>query len=391
MNAAAAESLRPSDEEEAQILDTIERWVDKEVRPIAKKFDQADEYPFDLVEQMKELGLFGATISQEYGGLGLSATCYARLVSTISAAWMAPTGIFNSHLIMAQAVERHGTEEQKSDLLPRFATGELRGGIGLTEPGAGTDLQSIRTVAVRDGDHYVVNGTKTWITNGVHGTCFAVLVKTDPDAEPRHRGMSLFICERGAGFTVGKKLKKLGYRSIDSAELVFDGHRVPAARLVGGEEGRGFQHAVGGLELGRINVAARGVGLATGALQDALRYAQQRQTFGRPIAQHQAIQLKLADMATRAEAARLLVEQAARKYDTGARCDLEAGMAKLYASEAAVSNSLDAMRIFGGYSYSVDYDVERYYRDAPLMCIGEGTNEMQRIIIARQLVQRHPA
>ena len=391
MNAAAAESLRPSDEEEAQILDTIERWVDKEVRPIAKKFDQADEYPFDLVEQMKELGLFGATISQEYGGLGLSATCYARLVSTISAAWMAPTGIFNSHLIMAQAVERHGTEEQKSDLLPRFATGELRGGIGLTEPGAGTDLQSIRTVAVRDGDHYVVNGTKTWITNGVHGTCFAVLVKTDPDAEPRHRGMSLFICERGEGFTVGKKLKKLGYRSIDSAELVFDGHRVPAARLVGGEEGRGFQHAVGGLELGRINVAARGVGLATGALQDALRYAQQRQTFGRPIAQHQAIQLKLADMATRVEAARLLVEQAARKYDTGARCDLEAGMAKLYASEAAVSNSLDAMRIFGGYSYSVDYDVERYYRDAPLMCIGEGTNEMQRIIIARQLVQRYPA
>jgi len=391
MNAAAAESLRPSDEEEAQILDTIERWVDKEVRPIAKKFDQADEYPFDLVEQMKELGLFGATISQQYGGLGLSATCYARLVSTISAAWMAPTGIFNSHLIMAQAVERHGTEEQKSDLLPRFATGELRGGIGLTEPGAGTDLQSIRTVAVRDGDHYVVNGTKTWITNGVHGTCFAVLVKTDPDAEPRHRGMSLFICERGEGFTVGKKLKKLGYRSIDSAELVFDGHRVPAARLVGGEVGRGFQHAVGGLELGRINVAARGVGLATGALQDALRYAQQRQTFGRPIAQHQAIQLKLADMATRVEAARLLVEQAARKYDTGTRCDLEAGMAKLYASEAAVSNSLDAMRIFGGYSYSVDYDVERYYRDAPLMCIGEGTNEMQRIIIARQLVQRHPA
>ena len=390
MNAAAAESLRPSDEEEAQILDTIERWVDKEVRPIAKKFDQADEYPFDLVEQMKELGLFGATISQQYGGLGLSATCYARLVSTISAAWMAPTGIFNSHLIMAQAVERHGTEEQKSDLLPRFATGELRGGIGLTEPGAGTDLQSIRTVAVRDGDHYVVNGTKTWITNGVHGTCFAVLVKTDPDAEPRHRGMSLFICERGEGFTVGKKLKKLGYRSIDSAELVFDGHRVPAARLVGGEEGRGFQHAVGGLELGRINVAARGVGLATGALQDALRYAQQRQTFGRPIAQHQAIQLKLADMATRVEAARLLVEQAARKYDTGARCDLEAGMAKLYASEAAVSNSLDAMRIFGGYSYSVDYDVERYYRDAPLMCIGEGTNEMQRIIIARQLVERNP-
>jgi len=391
MNAAAEHLAGANADEEAQVIESIERWVEREVRPIAKKFDHADEYPFDLVEQMKELGLFGATISTEYGGLGLSASCYARVVSTISAAWMAPTGIFNSHLIMAQAVERNGTEAQKRELLPRFATGELRGGIGLTEPDAGTDLQGIRSVAVRDGDDYVINGTKTWITNGVYGTCFAVLVKTDPEAKPRHRGMSLFICERGEGFTIGKKLKKLGYRSIDSAELVFDNHRVPATRLIGGEEGRGFHHAVGGLELGRINVAARGVGLATGALQDALRYAQQRSTFGKPIAQHQAIQLKLADMATRAEAARLLVEQAARKYDTGVRCDLEAGMAKLHASEAAVSNSLDAMRIFGGYSYSIDYDVERYYRDAPLMCIGEGTNEMQRIIIARQLVERHPA
>jgi alkylation response protein AidB-like acyl-CoA dehydrogenase len=382
---------RATPDEEAQVLDTIERWVEKEVRPIARRFDQADEYPFELVEQMKELGLFGATIPQAYGGLGLSASCYARLVTTIAAAWMAPTGIFNSHLIMAQAVERAGTDEQKRELLPRFATGELRGGIGLTEPDAGTDLQAIRTVARRDGDQYVIDGTKTWITNGVYGTCFAVLVKTDPEAQPRHKGMSLFICEKGPGFAVGRKLKKLGYRSIDSAELVFDGFRVPAARLVGGAEGRGFQHAVGGLELGRINVAARGVGLAAGALQDALRYAQQRRTFGKPICQHQAIQLKLADMATRVEAARLLVEQAARKYDTGVRCDLEAGMAKLFASEAAVANSLEAMRVFGGYSYSVDFDVERYYRDAPLMCIGEGTNEMQRVIIARQLVERHPA
>jgi alkylation response protein AidB-like acyl-CoA dehydrogenase len=377
--------------EEAQVLDSIERWVEREVRPIARRFDNADEYPFELVEQMKELGLFGATISPLYGGLGLSAGCYARLVATISAAWMAPTGIFNSHLIMAQAVERHGTEEQKRELLPRFASGELRGGIGLTEPDAGTDLQGIRSVARREGGHYVINGTKTWITNGIHGSCFAVLVKTDPEAQPRHRGMSLFICEKGEGFSVGRKLKKLGYRSIDSAELVFDGHRVPAARLVGGTEGRGFQQAVGGLELGRINVAARGVGLATAALADALRYAQQRHTFGKPICQHQAIQLKLADMATRVEAARLLLEQAARKYDTGARCDLEAGMAKLFASEAAVSNSLEALRIFGGYGYSVDFDVERYYRDAPLMCIGEGTNEMQRVIISRQLVERNPA
>jgi alkylation response protein AidB-like acyl-CoA dehydrogenase len=379
-----------SPEEERQFLDTIGRWVEKEVRPIARRFDQADEYPADLVEQMKELGLFGATIGQEWGGLGLSASTYAQLVARISQSWMAPTGIFNSHLIMAACVERHGTDEQKRRYLPRFATGELRGGIGLTEPNAGTDLQGIRTVARRDGDVYIVNGTKTWITNGVHGTCFAVLTKTDPDAAPRHKGMSMFIAEKGPGFTVGRKIRKLGYRSIDSAELMFENFPVGADQLVGGTEGRGFHHAVGGLELGRINVAARSVGLATGALKDALAYAQQRQAFGKPIAQHQAIQLKLADMATRAEAARLLVEQAARKYDTGERCDLEAGMAKLFASETAVENSLEAMRIFGGYSYSVDFDVERYYRDSPLMCIGEGTNEMQRIIIARQLVERNP-
>jgi alkylation response protein AidB-like acyl-CoA dehydrogenase len=377
--------------EDDQMIDSIVRWVEREVRPIARQFDQNDEYPHDLVEQMKQLGLFGAMISTEYGGLGLSATTYAKIVQEISSVWMAPTGIFNSHLIMAQAVERGGTPEQKAHWLPKFATGEIRGGLGLTEPDAGTDLQAIRLVAVRDGDHYVLNGTKTWISNGVYGTCFAILAKTNPAAEPRHKGMSMFICEKGPGFTVGRKIKKLGYRSIDSAELVFDNFRVPAENLIGLEEGHGFHHAVGGLELGRINVAARGVGLATGALREALRYAQNRKTFGKPIAQHQAIQLKLADMATRAEAARLLVEQAARKYDTGQRCDLEAGMAKLFASEAAVSNSMEGMRIFGGYSYSVDFDIERFYRDAPLMCIGEGTNEMQRIIIARQLVARNPA
>ena len=372
-----------------QILDTIDRWVEKEVKPIARKFDQADEYPHDLVEQMKELGLFGATIAPEYGGLGLSATTYATVVSRIAKAWMAPVGIFNSHLIMASCVQRHGTEEQKQRFLPRFATGELRGGLGLTEPNAGTDLQSIRTTARRDGDHYVINGTKTWITNGVYGTAFALLTKTDTEAQPRHKGMTMFVVEKGEGFTIGKKIKKLGYRSIDSAELVFDNHRVAADRLIGGIEGRGFHHAVSGLELGRINVAARGLGLAQAALADALRYAQERQTFGKPIAQHQAIQLKLADIATRCEAARLLVEQAARKYDTGERCDMEAGMAKLFASEAGVENSLEAMRIFGGYSYSVEFDVERYYRDSPLMCIGEGTNEMQRVIIAKQLIERN--
>ena len=377
-------------DDDSEILDAIERWVDKEVRPIARRFDHADEYPAALVAQMKELGLFGATIGREYGGLGLCASTYARVVTLISAAWMAPTGIFNSHLIMAACVERFGTEAQKKHFLPRFATGELRGGLGLTEPNAGTDLQAIRTRAFRTQDSYRINGTKTWITNGVHGTCFAVLVKTDPDAHPAHRGMSLFLCEKGPGFSVGRKLKKLGYKSIDSAELVFENFEVSAERLIGGAEGKGFHQAVGGLALGRINVAARGLGIAKAALTDSLRYAQQRETFGKPIAQHQAIQLKIADMSTRVEAARLLIEQAAAKYDTGERCDLEAGMAKLFASEAAVENSLEAMRIFGGYSYSTDFDVERYYRDAPLMCIGEGTNEMQRIIIARQMLEKHP-
>ena len=373
-----------------EILESIERWAERELKPIAKKFDHADEYPLEIVEQMKELGLFGATIDPEYGGLGLSASTYARIVMSIASIWMAPVGIFNSHLIMAACVQRHGTDEQKRRWLPKFASGEIRGGIGLTEPNAGTDLQSIRTVARRDGDHYVINGTKTWITNGVYGTCFGVLVKTDPEAQPRHKGMSMFICEKGDGFKAAKKIRKLGYKSIDSAELVFEDYRVSTEQLIGGLEGRGFQQAVGGLELGRINVAARGAGIAAGALRDALRYAQERSTFGKPIAQHQAIQLKLADMATRVEAARLLIEQAARKYDTGERCDLESSMAKLFASEAGVENSLEAMRIFGGYSYSTDFDVERYYRDAPLMCIGEGTNEMQRIIIAKQLVERNP-
>ncbi|MEP1472623.1 MAG: acyl-CoA dehydrogenase family protein [Halieaceae bacterium] len=375
-------------EMEAQILDTIDRWVEKDVRPIARHFDQADEYPEELVEQMKELGLFGATISQEYGGLGLSATTYARIVSRICEVWMAPSGVFNSHLIMASCVQRAGTEAQKERFLPRFATGELRGGVGLTEPDAGTDLQGIRAVARKDGDDYVINGTKTWITNGIKGNCLAVLTKTDPTATPAHKGMSLFLCEKGDGFTVGKKLKKLGYRAIDSAELIFQDFRVSSDNLIGGEEGRGFVQVAGGLELGRINIAARGAGMASGATKMSLAYAKDRKTFGKSISEHQAIQLKLAEMSTRAEAARLLVEQAALKYDRGERCDLEAGQAKYFASEAAVQNSLDGMRVFGGYSYSPEYEIERFYRDAPLLCIGEGTNEIQRIIIAKQMIAR---
>jgi alkylation response protein AidB-like acyl-CoA dehydrogenase len=376
-------------DDDQAIVDAIEAWAEKELRPVAKKFDQADEYPHEIVEQMKALGLFGATIGEEYGGLGLSAWTYAQIVMKVASVWMAPSGIFNSHLIMAAAIERAGTEDQKRRYLPRMATGEYRGSLGLTEPNAGSDLQAIRTVAQRDGDHYVVNGTKMWITNSLHGHGTLLLVKTDPKAEPRHKGMSMLIADKGEGFVVAGKLKKMGYRAIDTCELAFDDYRVPTANLLGGVEGRGFLHAVGGLELGRINVASRGAGIADGALKHALRYAQEREAFGKPIWQHQAVQLKLADMVTQVEGAKRLIEQAARKYDAGERCDLEAAMAKLAGSEAGAHCAQEAMRIFGGYSYSVEYDIERYYRDAMLMCIGEGTNEILRTVIAKQLVDRY--
>jgi alkylation response protein AidB-like acyl-CoA dehydrogenase len=389
--AAARRRSETSPEDEAEILGTIDRWLDRDVRPHVQALEHDDIYPAEMVSQMKELGLFGASIGEEYGGLGLSATTYARIVQRVSEVWMSLSGIFNSHLIMAACIERNGTEEQKRRFLPRLATGELRGGLALTEPDCGTDLQAIRTRAVREGNSaYVFNGTKTWISNGIHGQVFAVLVKTDPQAEPRHRGMSLFIAEKGPGFRASRKLEKLGYKGIDSAELIFEDHRVPAENLIG-EEGRGLQVALGGLELGRINVAARGCGIAKAALDESVRYAQLRKTFGKPIAQHQAIQLKLAEMATRTEAAIALTYNAARAYDEGRRCDMEAGMAKYLASEAAIENSLEAMRIHGAYGYSKEFNVERYYRDAPLLVIGEGTNELQKIIIARQLIERNPA
>ncbi len=376
-------------EDEQSLLDSIDSWIAKSVKPIAREHDQEDTYPHALVEEMKSLGLFGATIAQQYGGLGLSASLYAKIVVRVAAVWMAPSGIFNSHLIMASAIERCGTQAQKDHYLPRMASGELRGGLGLTEPNAGTDLQAIRCVAQRDGDHYIINGAKTWITNAMHGGGILLLVKTDPDAQPRHKGMSMFIAEKGEGFIVAKKMKKLGYRAIDTCELVFDNYRVSADCLLGGEEGRGFQHAVGGLELGRINIAARGTGIAQGALRMAVEYAQTRKTFGKPICEHQAIQLKLGEMAAKVEASKLLLESAARAYDTGKRCDMEAGIAKYFCTETGVDCAQQAMRIFGGYSYSTEYEIERFYRDAMLMCIGEGTNEMQRIIIAKQLVERH--
>ncbi len=376
-------------DDETQLLDAIERWLEKDVRPVVKEFDHADRYPAAIVEQMKEFGLFGATISPEYGGLGLPATTYAQIVMKMSSVWMAITGIFNSHLMLALAVEKFGTPEQKVRWLPRFATGEIRGGLALTEPDAGTDLQGIRMTARRDGDDYVINGTKTWISNGIEGSCFALLVKTDPKAEPRYKGMSLFIAPKKEGFTVGRKLEKLGYKSIDSGELIFEDYRIPADHLIGGVEGQGFFQATGGLELGRINVASRGVGVAEAALQLAVDYARMRKTFGKPISEHQAIQLKIGEMATRARAARLLTLDAAQAYDRGQRCDMEAGMAKFFASEAALENATESLRIHGGYGYSKEYDIERLYRDAPLMCIGEGTNEMQRMIIAKQLFKRN--
>lgn len=375
------------DETENLILDRVDRFLEDDVKPHVHDLDARDEYPGEIADKAAALGLFGATIPNGYGGLGLSASTYSKIVARTAEVWISVSGLFNSHLIMAAAVERHGSEEMKSHYLPRFASGELRGGIALTEPDCGTDLQAIRSRARRDGDGYVIEGSKMWITNALKGQILAVLVKTDPKAEPAHAGMSLLLVEQRHGYTA-RKLDKLGYRGIDTCAVDLDQVRVPAANLIGGREGHGLQQILGGLELGRINVAARGAGLARVCLQEALDYAAVRRSFGKPIARHQAIQIKLADMATRVEAADLLVAQAAGAYDRGERCDLEAGMAKLFATEAAVENSIEAMRIHGAYGYSKEFNIERYYRDAPLLAIGEGTNEIQRIIIARQLLER---
>ena len=372
------------------LLSTVRSFVEREVLPVAPRLEHEDAYPFELVEQMKELGLFGALIPEEYGGLGLDFATYAMIVEEICRGWMSLSGVFNTHLIMAYIVQSFGTDEQKRRFLPRFASGEKRGGLALTESQAGSDLQAIETTARREGSRYVINGSKMFITNGRHGNAFALLVKTDPEAVPPHRGMSLFIVEKGdAGFAVGRNIDKLGYKGVETVELVFDHVRVPADNLVGMEEGRGFQQVMAGLEVGRINIAARGVGVARAAFEDAIRYAQQRRTFGKPIAEHQAIQLKLAEMGTKVEAARLLTLHAARKKDGGERCDLEAGMAKLYASEICQEVSLEAMRILGGYGYTREFNVERYYRDAPLLIIGEGTNEIQKLVIARGLLRKY--
>ena len=372
----------------SQIVSLVREFVRRDVEPVAAQHDEEDSYPFDLVEKMKEMGLFGISIPEEYGGMGLDHTTFALIFEELSKGWMSITGVIGTHHVMSAMIAGYGTEEQKRRFLPRMAEGALRGGLGLTEPDAGSDVQNIQTSAARDGDEYVLNGSKMFITNGQHGNGFAVLAKTDFHAEPPYRGISCFIVEKPTpGFSVGQKLNKLGYRGVDTCELLFEDCRVPAANLLGGEEGRGFRHVMSGLEGGRINIAARAVGVATAALEASKEYAKQRRAFGVPIAQHQAIQIKLADMATKVQAARLLTYDAAAKKDSGERVDLEAGMAKLFATEVCGEVTLEAMRIHGGYGYIKDYPVERYYRDAPLMIIGEGTNEIQKLIIARRLLQ----
>ena len=372
------------------IIGTIRRFVEKEVMPVASELEHRNEYPHDLVRQMKEMGLFGLNIPEQYGGAEVDTTTFAMVFEEISRGWLGLAGIIGSHSVMCDVLVRFGTEEQKRRFLPDLATGEKRGGICLTESSAGTDLQSIHTSAARDGEVYRINGSKMWITNARHGNTFLLLAKTDLAAQPAHRGMSAFMIEKGApGLTVSRDIDKLGYKSVETCELHFDDFPAPAENLIGGAEGQGFKQVMTGLEAERLNVAARGLGIARAAFEEAIRYAQRRVTFGKPIAEYQTIQNKLADMATRIEASKLLIYAAAEKRDRGERCDLEAGMAKLFATETAAEVSLEAMRILGANGYSKDFPVERYYRDAPLVVIGGGTNELQRLIIARNLLKKY--
>jgi alkylation response protein AidB-like acyl-CoA dehydrogenase len=382
--------------EQREIVAAVKEFVDRDVVPVASELEHADEYPTAMVETMRDMGLFGTTIPEVYGGLGLGLDTYALIVMELSRGWVTLSGILNGSFIAATMIGLHGTDEQRKRFLPRLATMELRSSFSMTEPHAGSDVQSIRTVAVRDGDAYVVDGQKLWVTNGWRSGIVMLLAKTDPSASPAHTGMTGFIVEKEPetnppGLTIPMPgLPKLGYKGVESTELVFDGFRTPASSVLGGEEGvgQGFKYFMSGIEVGRVNVAARGVGVAQAALDDAIAYARDREAFGKPIAHHQAVQLMLAKMATRTEAARLLTLQAAQRKASGERADLEAGMAKYFATEAAQDNALDCMRIHGGYGYSTEFRPERYYRDAPLLLIGEGSNEIQQLIIARRLLER---
>jgi len=378
-------------EEQHLFRKVIQDFVRDHIRPVAREWEHEGRYPTEIVAKMREMGLFGITVPEEYGGLGLDTVSMALVFEEISRAWMGVAGIIGSHSLSCRMIARTGTDEQKQRWLPKLATGEVRTGVALTEPDAGSDLQGIKTRAIRDGDHYVVRGTKTWITNARHAGVLPVLVKTDPDAQPAHKGMSVLLVEMDApGVTVSRDLGKLGYKGTESSEVVLDDVCVPVANLLGGVEGEGFKHVASGLETGRINIASRAVGIAQEALDQALSYAKERKAFGHPIADFQAIQLKLADMATEVQAARLLTWWAASRADAGKRSDREAGMAKLFASEVAIKASLESMRIHGGYGYSTEFDIERLYRDAPLMAIGEGTNDIQRLVIAKSLLREVP-
>jgi alkylation response protein AidB-like acyl-CoA dehydrogenase len=389
--------------EQRAITEMVRRFTDEQILPVAGHFDRADEFPAEIVERMKELGLFGVTIPERHGGMGLDLTTYAMIIEELSRGWISISGILNTHFLGSHLLVKFGTDEQRERFLPRMATGELRAAFSLSEPELGSDVAAITSAATRAGDGgWEINGRKMWVTNGLRSSLVFVLARTDPDAQPRHRGLSCFIAEKQggvsensgawAGLSVAPQIHKLGYKGVETTELVFDGYRCPAENVLGGEQsglGRGFAQMMDALEVGRVNVAARGVGIAQRALELALRYAQQRETFGKPIAQHQAIQFKLADMATQVQAARLLTLRAARLKDAGERSDLEAGMAKLFASEAGHFCVEQSLRIHGGYGYSEEYEVERLYRDAPLLLIGEGTSEIQRIVIARKLLERH--
>lgn len=375
------------DAEESAIVDTVRAFVDRDVRPVVRELEHANTYPELLIEQMKQLGVFGLAIPEPYGDVRVSTPCYAMVTEELARGWMSLAGAMGGHTVVSKLLLDHGTEQQQQRYLPRMATGELRATMALTEAGGGSDLQAMRTVARRDGDGYVIDGGKTWITNARRSGLVALLCKTDPHAEPAHAGISILLVEKVAGFTVSGDLPKLGYKGVESCELTFDGARVPVDALLGGVEGRGFAQMMRGLEIGRIQVAARATGVARAAFDDALRYAQERESFGKPIWRHQSVGNLLADMATKITAARRLLIHAAERFDAG-RADLEAGMAKLFCSETAMEVALDALRVHGGHGYSTEFDVERYFRDAPLMIVGEGTNEIQRTVIVRQLVAR---
>jgi alkylation response protein AidB-like acyl-CoA dehydrogenase len=374
-----------------EVVQNVGVWVDKEVKPVATEFEHADVYPDALVKGMSDMGLFGIKIPEDYGGLDLTFECYAGVCMELSRGWMSLAGIINTHVLVGYAISEYGTEEQKQKYLPKLVPPDIRCALSITEPDAGSDAQAIKTQARRDGDDYVINGQKMWITNGHKAGVYLVMTKTDITAQPRHRGITAFLVDAATpGFTPGKRLEKLGYKGVETTEATFEDARVPATQVLGGKEGSGFQHIMSALEVGRINVSARGVGLAQAAFDDAIRYAQKREAFGKPIFEHQAQQLRLAEMAMKIRAGRLLTLDAARKKDSGARSDLDAGIAKLYSTEMCQEVVLDAMRIHGGVGYSKELPLERYYRDAPLMVIAEGTSDIQKTVIARQIVKDYP-